>query len=321
MHAFRPLACCLLLLLLLALHLGACSPDGPSVLTTTASAPYAEVPLTFDDSTYAVVTVTIGTQDSLLFVLDTAAYPTVIAPWVRDTLGLAANAADSMTVRGAGGEAGYQTLTLDSLQVGGQVVRDLQTPVVDLARLERSGLRYAGILGNRALKNFDVVYDLPARRLRLYPLRDSTSSIAGLDAMQRIPFEDLYGGAGGFVKVRLAVGDGEADALLDTGAPETILNWQAAALAGVTRDMATQSSSLQGIDGRRAMASSLYTFDDLRAGPVPFPPTEARIADLPVFRALGLGDGPAAILGNDLVANRTVVLAYSTGHLYLSAPR
>lgn len=74
-------------------------------------------------------------------------------------------------------------------------------------------------------------------------------------------------------------------------------------------------------DGRRATASSLYTFDDLRAGPVPFPPTEARIADLPVFRALGLGDGPAAILGNDLVANRTVVLAYSTGHLYLSAPR
>jgi hypothetical protein len=40
-----------------------------------------------------------------------------------------------------------------------------------------------------------------------------------------------------------------------------------------------------------------------------------------VFQRLRLADRPAIILGNDLLADRRVVIAYSTGSLYVSAPR
>jgi hypothetical protein len=323
MHAPRFFSGSLVLFTALALCIAACRQDGSArsfAENPVRSTSFAEVPLIFDDSTYVVVPVTIGAQDSLQFVLDTAAYTSVLTPWVQDTIGLAES--DTMTVSGASGQAAYQTVNLDSIQVGGRVVRRLRTPVIDLARLERSDIRYAGILGNDVLKNFDVVYDLPNRRLRLYPLgADSATSIAGLDTLQRVFFEDIYGGAAGFVKLRLSVGTGTAEAVLDTGAPQSIFNWKAAALEGLTEDAAQKlASGTQGLNYEEATDTYLYTINDVRAGPVRFAPTEVRVADLPVFRALGLGDEAAVIMGNDFVANRMVVIAYSTGSMYFSEP-
>lgn len=329
MHAPRAFACAFVLLLLSAFPLaaygqnGAAASEETAAVPDTAPVPYAEVPLTFEDSTYAVVPVTIGGKEGLPFVLDTAAGRSVLTPWARDTLGLTEG--DTVTVAGASGQATYQTLRLDALEIGGQVVRDLAgLPVVDLTRLEQSDIRYAGILGNDVLRRFDVMYDLPDRRLRLYPIGpDSTTAVPGLDALERLPFRPVpvYGG-GGFVQLPLAVGTGTAEAVLDTGAPQSIFNWRAAALDGLTKETARRrAEGTRGLTFREQTDTYLYTFEDVQAGPVRLAPREVRVADLPVFQRLRLADRPAIILGNDLLADRRVVIAYSTGSLYVSAPR
>jgi predicted aspartyl protease len=335
MHARRFLARCFLLFFLLVLPLStygleeaaaqgvATVVSGDAAAAPHAEVPHAEVPLTFDDSTYAVVPVTIGGKVGLPFVLDTAAGRSVLTPWARDTLGLTEG--DTVTVTGASGQATYPTLRLDSLQIGGQVVRDLAgLPVVDLSRLKQSDIRYAGILGNDVLRRFDVVYDLPDRRLRLYPIgSDSTTSVPGLDALQRLPFGPVpvYEGSG-FVKFPLAVGTGTAEAVLDTGAPQSIFNWRAAALDGLTKETARRrAEGTRGLTFREQTDTYLYTFENVQAGPVRLAPREVRVADLPVFQRLRLADRPAIILGNDLLADRRVVIAYSTNTLHISAPR
>lgn len=313
------------LAVLLALVVGLCACDGASQTATDPTptddpapeATFSEVPMVYDDSAYAVIPVTIGGQE-LPFLLDTAAYPTGLAPWALDTLRLA-QSADTMTVRGATGQSTARVVSIDSIQIGDRVVRNLEAPIVDLSRAKRSSIRHAGIFGNRALKNFDVVYDLPNERLRLYPIpADSVSQVAGLDTLQQASFEDVYGSAGGFVNFPLSVGDGDVSAILDTGSPITIFNWDAAALGGATRETATNIGTVSGL---QATSVDLYrhVFSDIRVGHLQFGPAEARVADLPVFRRLGL-EGEAAIVGNDFLADRIVVIAYSTGHVYFSSP-
>jgi len=291
--------------------------DGSNV-----SATYTEIPLIYNDGELPLVPVTVGTQDTLQFVLDTAAYSTVVAPWVRDRLGLPESATATDTARGAGGqERVYQTLRLEDLQVGGQAVPSMNATIIDLSRLEQSDVRYAGILGNTILKAFDVVVDFPNRRLRLYPIEETgVSSVPGLDALERVPFKDIYGGAGGFVTFALSVGDSEANALLDTGANESIFNPQAAVLAGWSESEA-KADGVQAQALNSSISATVYTHtvDSVRVGSARFPPSDIRVIDLPVFRALGM-TGPAVILGNDLIANRRLVIAYSTGDLYLSEP-
>jgi len=289
---------------------------------SSASGAYTEIPLTYTDGELPVVPITVGTQDTLQFVLDTAAYGTTVAPWVRDRLGLPESATATDTARGAGGqERVYRTLRLEELQVGGQAVPPLDATIIDLSRLEQSEVRYAGILGNTVLNAFDVVIDLPNRQLRLYPIdEDGVSPVAGLDAMQRVPFEDVYGGAGGFVKFRLSIGGDEADALLDTGANKSIFNPQAAALAGWSEaDAEPDEGRAEALNSTLSADIFSYTVDSVRVGSARFPPSDIRVIDLPVFQSLGM-TGPAVILGNDLIADRRLVIAYSTGDLYLSNP-
>ena len=309
----------LAVLLALAVGLGACGGASQSATDDPASeATFSEVPMVYDGSDYAVVPVTIGGQE-LPFLLDTAAYPSVLTPWALDSLGLAPSV-DTVTVYGATGQSTARVVSIDSIQIGDRVVRNLlEAPVVDLSRAKRSDIRHAGIFGNRALKNFDVVYDLPNERLRLYPIpADSVSQVAGLDTLQRVPFEDVYGGAGGFVTFPLSVGEGDVRAVLDTGSPITIFNWEAAALGGATRETATKIGAGLGLQADSVDRYS-YAFDDIRVGDVQFGPVEVSVADLPVFRPLGI-EGEAAIVGNDFLANRIVVIAYSTGHVYFSSP-
>lgn len=295
-----------------------------AVESATPVTAYSEVPLTYDDSTFVLVPVSIGGQDSLQFVLDTAAGSTVLTPWAADTLGIDTESAGAVTVSGASGEASYPRLRLDALQVGDEVIRGLTVPVIDLDRFEQTETRYAGILGNDVLRNFDVVIDLPNERLRLYPLAGrGASPVAGLDTLQAIPFKgaSVYGGSG-FVRMPLSIGDGEAEAILDTGARQTVFNWQAAALDGATRaTVRKRETGTRGLTEEGETETYLYTFADVRPGrgegAMPFRPAEVRIADLPVFQRLRMADGPAVILGNDVIADRVVVIAYSTRAVYL----
>ncbi len=303
--------------LLVALLAGASAavapPEAPRTVAPAPS-PYTEVPLV-EDSGRLLVPVRIAGHDSLVFILDTAAGGSVISPGTRDRLGIDPAAGETVQVSGASGVAGFLRVPLPPVSVGGEEVAGLSAVVTEMARFRHSaGPAYAGILGNDFLRAFDVEVDVPAGRLRLWrhgrgaaPVpRDAPAAVANLSS---IP---------GFVMFDVAVGDTTARAILDSGARRSILNWRAAAGAGVSRGTpGMQVERAAGGMSGDTVESHRYRFERVGVGGLRFPELEMRISDLPVFRSVGLAERPAMIVGVDVMRTCRVFISYSEGRVHL----
>ncbi|MEM9998018.1 MAG: aspartyl protease family protein [Bacteroidota bacterium] len=305
----RPLAS-LLVLTLFALAVVAAPTFAQETAASPSDTTYAEVSLVLEGG-YALVPVSVGRLDSLLFVLDTAASASVISPATRDALGFTEDDGGIAQVLGASGPTEYQLVQLDALTVGGRTERDLLVAVIDLDRFEQGETTYAGILGNDFLRRFDVEYDRLGQVLGLYA--KGTVPPERLAGTVAVPFAG--GGFGGFVSFDATLGDAAVTAIVDTGAGRSVFNTAAAALEGATPDserVQRQDEGTRGL-GDAVTETYRYTFEYFAVEGVVFEPREVRIADLPVFSVLGLAEEPAIILGNDVVGQRPVFLLYSTG--------
>lgn len=284
-----------------------------------AEQPDNSVPLIVDEG-MSLVPVFIDGHGPLMFVLDTGASISVLSPSTRDLLGFSEDDGGTANITGASGRGDFQALHLDSVAVGGHTMEDLRVVVLDLAAYQRSSLRYGGILGNDVLEHFDFTYDLMNEKLHLYPHEDgSVQPIAGLDTLNRIPFDQKEMGSG-FIVLDLSVGGYPAEGIFDTGSRHSVVNWNAAFLDGARGERGRGTQETLGIGHEGATVTDRYTFNNIRANMVAFTPTEVSIADLPIFRALDLSDRPAVLFGNDIVKDRLVVVSYSTRHLYFSDP-
>jgi hypothetical protein len=108
------------------------------------STPYAETPLV-EDSGRILVRVSIAGNDSLVFILDTAAGSGVISPETRDLLGLNPATGQAQQVMGASGPTTLTRMRLPPVTVAGETVDELNAVVTDMARFRRSpGPPYAG---------------------------------------------------------------------------------------------------------------------------------------------------------------------------------
>jgi hypothetical protein len=115
--------------------------------------------------------------------------------------------------------------------------------------------------------------------------------------------------------------DGKAiPAVLDTGASGTVMNWAAAKLLGLTPDdpRVEKVRSLQGVT-KDAPPTYRTTVGELRIGAARGANPTLRIADIGVFKMLGMDGGPAMILGIDQFAGRRIVVDHPGGKLYVSA--
>ncbi|MEM8599855.1 MAG: aspartyl protease family protein, partial [Bacteroidota bacterium] len=117
------------------------------------------------------------------------------------------------------------------------------------------------------------------------------------------------------IRFDATLGGAPVTAIVDTGAGRSVFNTAAAALEGATTDsegVQRQDEGTRGL-GDAVTETYLYTFENFAVEAVRFEPREVRIADLPVFGALGLAEEPAIILGNDVIGQRPVFLLYSSG--------
>lgn len=279
----------------------------------------AEVPLRFD-GTYLLVPASLGKLDAP-FIVDTAANASVISPATRDALGLTQRDGQTVDVTGAGGEVKYQALEVPDLGVGGYIRPSFGVVVIDLSRFKKNLAQpYAGILGNNFLSDFDVEINVPASKLRLYPHRpDGKADVPKLDERSSVPNEAADKG---FIVLKVLIEGKPVTAILDTGAPTSILNWVAAEQAGVT----TKTKGLKRRDkgtgglGSQVADTYLYRFKWVTAGRTKFKVGEVRIADLSVFKTLGLGDKPAMLFGVDMLKDRALFVSHSTKKLYFYKP-
>jgi predicted aspartyl protease len=290
-------------------------PANLPVSASWAETPWAETPLA-EDNGRILVRVSIGGQDSLIFILDTAAQGGVISPETRDLLGLDPASAEAVNVRGASGATTLTRMRLPPVAVAGETVDGLRAVVMDMARYRRSeGPPYAGILGADFLRHFDVELDVPGGRMRLWRHREGSAPPAPPRAPANL---DNVAPVDGFVAFDVAVGTGVARAILDSGAPTSTLNWHAAAAMGVTRASPglAASRSAAGVSGD-FVETHRHRIDGIGVEELRFPPLEMSISDLPVFQALGFGERPAMLLGADLLRECRVFISYSQRRVHL----
>lgn len=270
------------------------------------------------DGTYLLVPVTLG-DITAPFVLDTAAGGTVVSPAIQARLGLT-NTADANVI-GAGGAATYKQVTLPTFSVAGVERKGWGALVIDLGQFKKAeGEPYGGILGNNLLREFDVEISIPDKHLRLHQPLAKGSIPEGFKnaAVLRNKAEQK-----GFISLDILLEGRPVTAILDTGARTSVVNWKAADQAGVT--LQTQGLHLQerptsGL-GSKAAVTHRYTFKNFSAGAMRLNLGEVRIADLEVFKALGLSDKPAMILGLDALQDRAVFVSYSDARVLFAQPR
>ena len=285
------------------------SPEAAATSAKPATAAVLQTPLV-QERGYALVPVRMGDGEPFWFVLDSAASSSVISPATRDRLGLGAGAVQAQ-VAGGSGSATYQGVELPPFDFGGVRFEKLGAVVVDLSRFQApaSGRTFAGIIGNDVLRRFDFAVDMPRSILRLRP-RGSGPAASLLDAPTCVP---NVADDDGWIALDLRVNGAPVRAVVDTGAGRSIFNWTAARAAGVTPQtpgVTKAQVGAQGLGSSAATDTSVYKFDRVQAGPVTFAPVDSRIADLPVFETLGLGQRSAVIFGTNYLADRAMAVSY-----------
>ena len=262
-----------------------------------------------------VVRVGVDGVDSLRFILDTAAESSAITRAVADRLDIDASRVRRMRVVGVAGTRIMTSVALRSLSVGGARIAGVRAIVLDDGALGAGA--FDGLLGNDVLRRYDVEIDVPGGALRLHAPASLQAS-ADRSALIALPMKP---GRDGFVAFDATLGGAPVHAILDTGTPVSLLNWRAAALAGVTPETSgvrEGRGGTAGLDGVRATTHE-YRFDGLAFGSARFPPGRLRIADLPLFRVAGVALEPAMLVGVDLLRGCAAILAYSTRTLHVCA--
>ena len=279
-----------------------------------AATPAFAAPMEVLPSGHPVGEVDIAGAGSKRFIIDTAASRTAILPRLRAAMsGVAARPA-AQPLNGAAGQTRIDLLTLDRISIDGRTSHQVEAVVLPPSPVDALGVD--GVLGTDLFGRSVVEMDMPGRRWDIHG-QSSPELVAGLLAPVPIWLDDQLTAR---VEVRI---DGVAvQAVLDTGARGTIMNWAAAKLLGLTPETPglTAATPVKGVSqhGTRSFAA---TFGSLAIGEASVARPALRIADLPVFAVLGFKpDEPALILGIDMLADRRFVVDYPAKQLHISPP-
>lgn len=278
-----------------------CSRPLPPLLPGAVEAPLAIspdgtvlVPVTLEDLT--------GAAQQHHLVVDTGASITAITPATAAALGISGT---RQLVLNEGRDAVPAKLaTVPRLVVGGLTFHNLRVAVVDMPAARKIGAKFGGILGLDVLSHHDVVIDLARHRFTFHPAGFMARTEAARE-MQRLPFRrSRYGLIA--VTVRLD-GFPEMLGVLDLGAQWSVLN---PAAGRMVSDYTPHTVLTPPAQPRRYARVELAGISIDHRGLL--------VEDLGVFHRLKLDKRPAILLGADLFAGRSIVLAYQDRALYVS---
>ena len=252
-----------------------------------------------------VVPVLIDGKGPFRFLVDTGADGSVVSAALADALGLVPSGMRDERVEGTTGTEQLPCVTIDTLRIGSIVRHDIRMPV-SRSRV-MNGLD--GILGMAGFGAVRVVVDFHRNIVEIVrSSRGLPPNFLDIQA-QRTP--------GGLLVIPARVGDVPVQAVIDTGATETlgnaslrrILLQEAAAKAAATQIYGvTQQVSMGGV----AVSPTIYL------GPAAIENLGVVYSDIPIFRIWHLDSQPALIIGmNALGVVDALVLDYPNAHVYL----
>lgn len=279
----------------------------PSPLQDGAVAKTQTIQLDPDGHDRLTVAITIGGQGPFDFLIDTGAQATVLSRELADRLQLT-DRLPALLI-GLVSSAQIETVAVDDLMLGRHNFNVPKAPLVDAEHL---GIGIDGILGLDGLQQRRVLIDFIKRKIEV------------ADA-------DELGGNRGYeiiVKARRRLGqliitdamvDGVRTAVLvDTGAQASVINQ---ALVDRLRTRSHQTTQLMDVNGTQIEGPlhvlRTFTVDSLSISQIP-----AFVVDSPAFKALGINDKPAMILGmRELRLFRRVAIDFDTRRILFDIPR
>jgi aspartyl protease len=256
--------------MLLLLATAACTRHVPA---STPPPRGASQKLAIASSGHLLVTAAIEGRPYVL-VLDTGANVTSLSTEAAHELGIAATG--SMRINDT---ILAPTGTVHSLAISGVTHDDMSVVIVDIPDALASGAK--GVLGLDFLAQHDIVIDFADEEFGVYP--------AGMVASSGRDLVRLAYGAHGLILMNVVLDRTTVPAMLDLGAPVSVLNSSAGHLIGARRNLT------------RIVA---------RTGDTTFGPVPMLVRDLGTFRRLGLTRQPAIVLGTDVFEDRVLAISY-----------
>ena len=269
----------------------------------------AELPMTLKAG-HVVVPASANGKD-LSLGIDTGGYGTSLTKEGIAKLGLPYAARLGAIIPAGGGawvsegDVHLDSLRIGTVEFGRRYVPELETlSIVD------------GLIGPDILSRYDVELDSAAETFRLFkPHPCAGHAVSWTDAFTAVPFTLT---ANGHVRVRVTVDGRAADAILDTGAPISVLSTKdAEALFGLTTHSAgvDAANPVSGPAWGGAVHAYSARFKTLTLGGTTIANPRMELIEGRNF--LGK-DYAALVLGNDILSHFHLYIAYRQQKLYLS---
>lgn len=268
---------------------GAATPDMVVDPATGALIPFIQ-PFDLDATRRMAVEVTIGGQGPFSFLVDTGAERTVIARELADRLKLAPG--EQLRLATIGGSA-----TVPSFRVAALQMTDLQLKGLTAPAFYGRHIGAAGLIGVDMLEDRRVLIDFRKQHMEILATRKRAAPIIRDDDAIVVTARNAAG--------RLILSDARLDGkridlIVDTGAQTSVGNLALQRLVAARRANRVPfvETTLSAVTGeavpatRTAIKRITVKGLDINDLPVSF-------ADSQAFRALGLDDRPALLLGMD----------------------
>jgi predicted aspartyl protease len=262
-------------------------------------------PTSMDRVGRIVVPVLIDGKGPFRFLVDTGADGSLVSAALATALGLVPSQVRDERVEGTTGTERLPCVTIDTLRIGSIIRHDIRMPV-SRSRV-MTGLD--GILGMAGFGAVRVVVDFHRNKVQIVR---STRGLPQnfLDIQARLT-------PGGLLVIPARVGDIPVEAVIDTGATETLGN---AALRRVLLREAAANAATTQIYGvtRQVSAGGVALSPTIHLGPAAIENLGVVYSDIPIFRIWHLDSQPALIIGmNALGVVDALVLDYPHAQVYL----
>lgn len=281
----------------------AAPPPAPAAKPDPADMLFAS-PTRSDRAGRIIVPVSINGKGPFRFLLDTGANGSMISAALARTLGLSSNHTRDEQVQGTTGIERLPCVTIDEMRIGAIVKHDVAMPVSPSPVL--SGL--GGILGMAGFGPVRVLVDFRENRVEVD--RSSSRLVEGyLDIHARRT-------ADGLLMIPAFVGDVPVQAVIDTGAEETLGN---SALREALRRAARHPANtrIYGVT-RQISNGGIAASPAIGLGPVVVEGLGIVYSDVPIFRIWHLDSQPALIIGMNVLGSVDgLVLDYSRQRVYV----
>lgn len=272
------------------------------------SSPLFVLPYALDPNRLPVVAVRIEGAGPFYFVIDTAATHSGMSEGLARSLGLFADATPPVRVLGIGGVEPRPTAQAAQFMLGPAIFDALKLVLLEDAEHKNAP---AGVLGLDILARYRLVFDARAARIAFYDPAAPVADDVGTWPAARMRMETFGFSREPVFVIEARFGSTSFPALVDTGLEVSVANRALLdRLPTVPRQQRPQeNAAVAGAVGDKVPGYRMF-FAALSTGEISWRESSILVLDAAIFAELGYADRPFALLGYDILGQRSFAVDF-----------